>query len=76
MPDVEIKQRYDPQTRKWISWFVASFQDKGKDAIKCDKCGLPIKVGHRVWLNFDTGARYCENDKEQARTDFVQVLNT
>ena len=42
MPEVEIKQRYDPETRKWISWFVCPLQDKNK--IKCDHCGQPIKV--------------------------------
>ncbi len=72
MPEVEIKQRYDPETRKWISWFVCPLQAKNK--IKCDHCGQPIKVGHRVWLNFDNGNRYCELHKDDARTDFLQVV--
>ncbi len=74
MPEVEIKQRYDPKTRKWLSWFVAPLFAKGKDAIKCDQCGQPTKVGQRVWLNFDNGKRYCELHKDGARTDFVQVI--
>ncbi len=74
MPEVEIKQRYDPVTRKWVSWFVAPLHPLNKQAIKCDKCGQPIRKGHRVWLNFDNGLRYCELDKEEARTDFVQVV--
>ena len=72
MPDVEIKQRYDPLTHKWLSWFVCPLQLKNK--IKCDQCGQFIKAGHRVWLNFDTGKRYCDLHKEDARTDFVQVV--
>ena len=71
MPEVEIKQRYDPENKKWVSWFVCPLQVK--DMILCVRCGMPIEVGHRVWLNFDTGNRYCELHKDDARTDFVQV---
>ena len=70
MPEMELKQRYDPLTGKWISWFVCPLGAKGK--VKCVECGQPIKVGNRVWLNFDTGNRYCELHKEEAYTDFVQ----
>ena len=72
MPEVEIKQRYDPETHQWVSWFVCPLQAKGK--IKCDHDGMPIKVGYRVWLNFDNGNRYCELHKDEARTDFVQTI--
>ncbi len=70
MPEVEIKQRYDPITRKWVSWFVCPLSAKGK--IRCEQCGQVIPVGHRVWLNFDNGLRYCELHQADARTDFVQ----
>ena len=68
MEGTEIKQKYDPKTRKWYCWFVCP----RSVTIMCEECGTLIKGNQRVFLNFDNGKRYCDIHRDLAYTDFVQ----
>lgn len=68
MQGEELHFRYDYETSTWFAYFGAP--DKAK--ITCEGCKRLIQ--QRVYLNFDTGSKYCESCKEKSVTNFIQNI--
>ena len=67
MEGEEIRFRY----RLDGTWY-GYFGCPDKAMVTCDGCKRLVKNGQRVYLNFDTGQRFCEDCKASALTNFVQ----
>jgi predicted transcriptional regulator len=68
MEGEELRFRFNPKTGKWHVYFGCP----DKVNITCAGCKRLIRQGQRVYLNFDNGEMYCEADKENSLTNFVQ----